>query len=244
MDPARYRECLDADFTRMREVVARDLSARVPSCPDWDVAELVRHTASVYLHKTVGMEHNAEPDEWPPPGINDEEPLALFDRAYAGLIAEFDKRDPAEPTGTWYDGDQTVGFWIRRMAHETVIHRVDAELALKEPIATIPDDLAVDGIDEVLITFLNFASVKWHAEFPGLDSCDGRAVRISDTWTLHLVPTGVTVDDAKDHDASVSGSPSAVLLWLWRRAGDDTVTMDGDPALVAKLRDLLFVATQ
>ena len=49
-------------------------------------------------------------------------------------------------------------FWIRRMAQETVIHRVDAELALGEPFAPIPDDLALDGIDEVLERFLAFGT--------------------------------------------------------------------------------------
>ena len=44
------------------------------------------------------------------------------------------------------------------MAQETVIHRVDAELAAGEPIAPIPDDLAVDGIDEVLERFLAYGS--------------------------------------------------------------------------------------
>ena len=42
-----------------------------------------------------------------------------------------------------------MGFWFRRMAHETVIHRVDAELAAGLPTAHVPDDLAIDGIDEV-----------------------------------------------------------------------------------------------
>jgi hypothetical protein len=30
-----------------------------------------------------------------------------------------------DPAGSWYTPDQTVGFWIRRMAQETVIHRID-----------------------------------------------------------------------------------------------------------------------
>lgn len=34
-----------------------------------------------------------------------------------------------------------------------------------------------------------------------------------------------------------------MLLWLWRRAGDEVVTIDGDRALVAQLRELLGAAT-
>jgi hypothetical protein len=50
--------------------------------------------------------------------------------------------------------DQTVGFWIRRMAQETVVHRVDAELAAEVAPGAIPDDIALDGIDEFLIAFI------------------------------------------------------------------------------------------
>src|SRR5258705_13012736 len=51
--------------------------------------------------------------------MNDEPPLELLDRAYAALSAEFAARRPEDHTFTWYDPDQTVGFWIRDMAQET-----------------------------------------------------------------------------------------------------------------------------
>ena len=244
----RYVECLGADAARLRDVAERDLTARVPSCPDWDTAELVRHTGLVYLHKVNAMRTGAGEGPWPPPGTESEEPLALFDRAYKELIAEFDAREPSEKTPTWYDDDHTVGFWIRRMAQETVIHRVDAELAQSESLAPIPEDLAVDGIDEVLVAFLSFASVKWHSEFPGLEACDGRTVAIradGSAWGARLTPEGVIVSAGVDSAAAtISGRPDDVLLWLWRRADDGVITTSGDATLVAKLRELLGVATQ
>ena len=36
--------------------------------------------------------------------------------------------DPAEEAWNWSD-DHTVGFILRRQAHEALVHRVDAELA-------------------------------------------------------------------------------------------------------------------
>lgn len=47
MDTARLLECLDTDVARLREVAARDLSAPVPTCPEWTVEELVRHRVVV-----------------------------------------------------------------------------------------------------------------------------------------------------------------------------------------------------
>ena len=243
MEFARFRECLAADYGRMRDVVAGgDLKRPVPSCPDWDAAELVRHTAAVYLHKTIGMREGGEPDSWPPPGIDDEEPVALLDRAYSELNAEFDAREPGEKTGTWYAPDQTVGFWIRRMAQETVIHRVDAEQAMGEPAAPIPDDLAVDGIDEILVCFLSFATTSYNTYFEDLKAADGRAVRVSANgagWNARIATDGVHISRDGDAAATVSGAPADVLLWLWGRAGDDAVAWDGDSALIKQIRALI-----
>jgi uncharacterized protein (TIGR03083 family) len=249
MQPARYLECLAADAARMRDVAARDLSTQVPSCPDWSTADLVRHTATVYLHKAECMRQNAFPKPWPPPGLASEEPLALFDRAYADLLHEFDVREPNEATVTWYPPEQTVGFWIRRMAQETVIHRVDAELAQGDGPTPIPADLAVDGVDEVLERFLAYQSTTWRSEFGELlDDCDGRAVRVNAgdrSWLARLAAEGVSISASDDGAAaSVSGAPDAVLLWLWRRAGDDTVKLDGDASVRRKLWQLLGATTQ
>jgi uncharacterized protein (TIGR03083 family) len=243
MEFARFRECLAADYARMRGVVdGGDLKSRVPSCPDWDAEELVRHTGMVYLHKVEAMRTGAGEGEWPPPGTENEETLALFDRAYKELNAEFDSRSPEEKTGTWYDPDQTVGFWIRRMAQETVIHRVDAELAMGAHIAAIPDDLAVDGIDEILVVFLSYATTKYTQYFEDLKDADGRAVGFAangTTWNAQISTDGVHISKDGGAAATVSGAPSDVLLWLWGRAGDDAVGMDGDTTLIKQIRTLI-----
>src|SRR5690348_15307024 len=97
MENTRFLECLDADYRRIRGVVPGCLSARVPTCPDWDVAGLVRHVGAVYLHKIECMRAGGPLETpWPPAGLDDEEPVALLDRAYSALVAEFIARDPAE----------------------------------------------------------------------------------------------------------------------------------------------------
>ncbi len=62
MEYKRLLECLDADATRLREVAATaDLTATVPSCPDWTMADLLRHVGAVYLHKVECMRLGAHP---------------------------------------------------------------------------------------------------------------------------------------------------------------------------------------
>jgi uncharacterized protein (TIGR03083 family) len=248
MEKSTYLDCLEHDYQRLREVGPGGWSSPVPSCPGWTMADLVRHVAEVYLHKTEIMRTGANPEPWPP-DLSGEDPVAALDRAYAGLVAELTARKPDEPALTWYGPDQTVGFWVRRMAHETVIHRIDAELAAGADLAPIPEALALDGIDEVLVCFLSFASHAWHEYFTEhLAGAGGQVVSVeagARGWSVRLTLEGVDVTPGGGAaGARISGAPTDVLFWLWRRAGDEAVRHDGDPALVARLRALLGPATQ
>jgi uncharacterized protein (TIGR03083 family) len=246
MESKRLLECLEADYTRLREVVqGADLTAVVPTCPDWTVDDLVRHVGTVYLHKVECMRLGTHPDPWPPAALADEESRALLDRGYSALAAEFSSRASESPAFTWYGPDQTVGFWIRRMAQETVIHRVDAEFGAGVATAPIPADLAHDGIDEFLVAFVEYGTQTWADEFTELlGPADGRSVRVETpdaAWLITLTPEAVHVrtSDVDGADTVVRGEPADLLLWLWNRADDDVVTASGDPDLPAYLRKVL-----
>ncbi|MEV6210227.1 maleylpyruvate isomerase family mycothiol-dependent enzyme [Kitasatospora sp. NPDC051914] len=254
MDNPRFLACLAADFARLRAVAAADLSGAVPSCPGWTVADLVRHVGGVYLHKTAAMREGVEPEQWPPEELAEEEPLALLDRAYAGLTAEFGARRPEDPAGTWYAPDQTVGFWIRRMAQETVVHRIDAELGTGQPVAPVPADLAVDGVDELLKVFVAYSVAEWGDYFTdALAGSPGRTYLLRTegaAWLARSGPGTFTVADGAGDgsaDVTVSGPPAALLRWAWNRedpAGPSGVAVDGAPEAVAELHRCIVTATQ
>jgi uncharacterized protein (TIGR03083 family) len=251
MEPTRFLDCLAADESRLRDLGSRDLTAAVPTCPGWTVADLVEHVAMVYLHKVESMRRGGVSESSWPPDVSGEEPLALLDKAYDSLVAEFAARDVTDgPAGTWYDPDQTVGFWIRRMAQETVIHRVDAELAAGEPVAAIPDDLALDDIDEVLVVFLSYGSRKWHDYFAEQLPAIAETVLVTTAdrgWLVRLDADGVSVEAAlatAEAQATVGGTPQEVLLWLWGRGAEDSVQRSGDGSVLGRLRRLLKTATQ
>jgi uncharacterized protein (TIGR03083 family) len=258
MENSRFLECIASDYGRIRAVVPGNLDRLVPTCPEWTVADLVQHVGTVYLHKVATMRAGAAPSPWPPPGLNDEEPIALLDRAYAELMAEFNRRDPEDFSSTWYDPDQTVGFWIRRMAQETVIHRIDAELAADSPIAPVPDDLAIDGIDELLKTIVAYDVKKWpedHAET--LTESPGRSYTIRTHGVEWLVGTapgsfsvgggpGMTPATFTNADTTITGTPTALLRWAWNRTtpGEPpAITIDGNPDLT-EFRRCVVIATQ
>jgi uncharacterized protein (TIGR03083 family) len=243
MDRERYLELLAADGALLRTAAERDLSAAVPSCPGWDVRDAVRHTAEVYEHKIACVElGGAKPDPWPPEWSPTSDSLAWFDDAHHRVIEMLRTTDPAAPSWTWLPDDQTAGFWLRRMAQETAIHRVDVELAFGA-VTPVDRELAVDGIDELL--YLMVAGDWTGDEQPDLVGTAAVATP-ERTWTIRMVEDRVDVDegDGADASATVMAEPAPLLLWLYGRAPDDVVTVSGDPAQASRLRARLAVATQ
>src|SRR5205085_308477 len=86
------------------------LDARVPSCPEWDVRELVRHAAGVH-HWAAAQVGGRRTDEiegdlvdivggWPP----DDELLDWAAGKHAALVRTFEEADPEFGYFTWFEG--------------------------------------------------------------------------------------------------------------------------------------------
>jgi uncharacterized protein (TIGR03083 family) len=252
---------LSVDFTDLRRrlndeyalmlAAARvaDPAAPVPTCPGWTADDLAHHVAQVYLHKAEAIRLRAWPQPWPPERGPESAAVTLA-TSWAALTAQLDARDPSDPAKTWYEPDQTVGFWIRRMAQETVIHRIDAQLAAEQPVTPIPADLADDCVDEVLTVFLDHGSKAWTDDFAGaFDVVDSRMVEIASparSWLVVATGSGVDVTDSAQGTpaARVEGDAESLARWLWNRGGAGGVTVSGDESLVDQLRRLLSRATQ
>lgn len=132
-------------------------------------------------------------------------------------------------------------FWFRRQAHETTVHRHDAQEAVGEAAAIDPV-LAADGIDELLTVMLPRAAERF-----------GDPPRLPAPLLLHATDTGhrwLLDPDPGDHGpgvsrpdrdappaaARLSGPADRLLLSLWRRVDPGAaVTVDGDPAVVDAL---------
>lgn len=254
---ARLRERLGEEFRLLRvAVTAADRGTRVPSCPDWDVDQLAHHVAGAYLHKVECIRQGKFPEDWPPETL-DPDPVAVLDEAFAALTEAFDEHRPGDPAATFLEADQTVGFWIRRMCHETVVHRLDAELAAGLEFAPVPADIALDGVDEFLGLFMGAATRQWTASYTEvLDGADPRPLAIAaagEAWTLTTSGSGVEVSRGsaptdnpmlENPAAVVSGEPTEVLLWLWGRAADRAVRREGDAVLIDQLQALRDIGTK
>ncbi|MFI6480832.1 maleylpyruvate isomerase family mycothiol-dependent enzyme [Nonomuraea sp. NPDC050663] len=240
MDAPRLLACLQSDYAALRTALAAaPPTAPVPTCPEWTAADLSDHVAHVYLHKVEALLSGGPPHPWPP-----SDPVDL-EESYVALLTELTSRSPGEKAWSWYPPEQNVAFWIRRMAHETVIHRIDAELAAGQPVSPVPDDLALDGIDELLTAFLAFSATEWPEEMNEVPVVPGEGVLRagSQAWTITLPGALVQPGTSPSARATVTGSPEGVLRWAWGRGGDG-VAVSGDAAWVDGLRRCLAVATQ
>ncbi|WP_246210035.1 maleylpyruvate isomerase family mycothiol-dependent enzyme [Nocardioides piscis] len=155
LDPDLYVEHIRNESARFREVLAEcDPAARVPSCPDWSAADLLWHLTTVqWFWTTVVVDRPSEVDlagEPSRPGTHDEA-LKMYEHWSHALTAALDGVPPDDEAWTWSSDpdDHTVGFIMRRQAHEALIHRIDAELAAGTE-SELDANLAADGVEEVL----------------------------------------------------------------------------------------------
>lgn len=253
----KLRARLDVDFRLLRAAIAAvEPAAVVPSCPDWTADQLAHHVGQTYLHKVECIRQGRFPENWPPEGLNPNA-VEFLDEAHAALVQCFDEHQPPDFAATWQSTDQTVGFWIRRMCHETLVHRVDGELVAGLELAPIPAEVALDGVDEFLSLFIGYLSTDWPEHFgPALAEADERPVTViarDRAWTLTARPEAVEVlSGTAPNDnpllekpaATITAEPGNLLLWLWGRLEDRAVHREGDEQLLAQFRAVRDLGTQ
>ena len=231
------------EAARLGEVGRMGLEAPVPSCPGWTVDDVLRHVATVFVHKVEVLRLGALPDPWPP-DFTGRDTLEWYDEARAAIVAALEKAGTSLETWTFNPADSTSGFWYRRMALESVVHRIDVEQAhdVVTPIAT---ELALDGIDELLYPNLGG---PWWEEGDTAHPIDA-TVRITAegrSWTISADSTSITVAQGAEGDAAAElfGPPEAVFLWLWGRTDSSAIQSAGDETVVREFRARVAESTQ
>ena len=242
-DHARHCLALAAEVGRHVEAVTgADLARPVPSCPGWDVAELVRHIGTVHRWAERMVRDGATERLAPgrldlglPPDANGLPGwLGVGGEA---LVATLGEADPDATMWVW-GADPHVRFWSRRMLHETTVHRADAELAFDRDPA-IDGDTAADGIDELLD---NLPCAAYFAPKVTALRGDGESMQLEATdaevgWLVRLEPDGFTwTRERADASVSVHGPVADLLLLLYRRVpvADARFACAGDIAVFTR----------
>ncbi|MEE4492044.1 maleylpyruvate isomerase family mycothiol-dependent enzyme [Streptomyces sp. BE230] len=133
-----------------------DLDVTVPTCPDWTLRELAVHlggaqrwAGEIVRTRATGALAEEQVPAFTPDGDDPAVLDAWLADGAAGTAEVLREAGPGLSAWSWYERDQSAGFWARRMAIETVVHLADAALAAKVPYTMSPE-LAADTIDEWL----------------------------------------------------------------------------------------------
>lgn len=227
---------LETEGSRLRDVARIDLSAAVPTCPGWTQTDLLIHVGTTYrwgtrhVDELAGDKLDRGDIEGPADG---EDVTAWFDAGLEDALLTFARADQDAEVWT-YGSDSTVRFWPRRLLHETLIHRWDAQRA-RAAAEPLPVELAVDGIDEFLDVRVMTPGVLGEAEsILHVRADDGNA-----DWSLDPEYDDELGRGFAEGDAHLVGPASDMLLSLWRRIASDAVRWDGDRAAIAEWQERL-----
>ncbi|MFB6612879.1 maleylpyruvate isomerase family mycothiol-dependent enzyme [Streptomyces sp. NPDC056367] len=196
--------------------------APVPTCPGWHVADLLRHTGAVHRWAAgyVG-EGRLEPVGFPEaPELAGGELLRWFREGHAALVRTLTEAPADVQCWTFLPtaAPSPLAFWARRQAHETSVHRLDAESALGVAYSPVDARFAEDGVDELLTGFHARPRSRVRTAEPKVVRI--RAADTGASWTVHLsaeparTVRGTTEEPA---DCEVTGTASWLYTALWNR---------------------------
>jgi uncharacterized protein (TIGR03083 family) len=266
MEVTEHIEALQRDGELLAAAAERaGLDAAVPSCPGWQVRDLLRHLS--YVHRWAAgyvVEQRAQRLPSRPSeaellagGPPDAELLDWFLAGHKALVTALRAADPDMTCWAFLEAPSPLAFWARRQAHETGIHRVDAELATGQPVTPVAAEFAADGVDELIMGFFgrDAAEMTEEQRAGGRQSVLVRSTDTGEAWLIELTEDGklaVSVRRGEGQARSESGQcalagPAAGLyLLLWNRAAPAAagVQVSGDRAVLESWQNGMCVTWQ
>lgn len=238
METSEFLRTLDREG-RLLAAAAEEAGtdAKVPTCPEWQVRDLLRHTGAVHRWAAAfvadGHTEGRAMDE--PPDLDGTELVAWYRDSHRHLVDTLAGASPDVECFAFLPAPSALAFWTRRQAHETAVHRFDAESARGGTPTAIATDFAADGIDELLRGF--HARPRSQVRTSTARVLRVRAEDADAVWTVRLSqePPVTTRDAALDAECELSGAAEQLYLALWNRLPVPSVT--GDQALAALWRE-------
>jgi len=191
---------------RLAEASRRDPSRMVPQYPDWTLADLASHTASV-LGRTLSICRELPQERISAPRLPKErDPIDWFEETLEEMIEALSEADATSPC--WAFGpNQVLGFWETRMLIETGVHRWDAEQVFGDP-EPLHRRVAEAGLDE----FVDL----WFPQLGDVETLTVSATDVGRTWTY----------GEGEPKSTVAGAVSDVYLRLISRPSTVEIPQD------------------
>ena len=246
-----------AEHTKVVETEAQNFAAAarrgaweapVAACPAWNLRDLVRHLGEIHLWAaanvaqrpgaTIDLDDRSElATSWPDLAVfwpNDDDLIDWYLQTNANLVHALESAPPDLQAETFLPAPSPLAMWARRQAHETSIHRYDAEKVTGETTEFDPV-LAADGVSELLYAFYADVSRPERKAFP-LDRDHTIHVHAHDTgndWFMTIGHRSITRGRAGvPVDLTLTGTASDLYVALWNRGNDSTIAATGDHHLL------------
>jgi uncharacterized protein (TIGR03083 family) len=237
MESSEYLAAVRRDTDAFLAAAAAGLDAPVPSCPDWDVRALLVHLGGVHRWVTKIVREEAQArlprDSTPAP---DDDPIAWLAAGADALLDVLKSTAPDVAVWNWAGAPEVASFWSRRMAHETAVHRWDAENAQGKAEPLGPPTLAADGLAEMVDTVLpRLAGAR---ELSVRGSLHLHCTDTPGEWLVNV--TDGVVQASPEHgkgDVALRGPASDLWLAVTNRAPLDGIDVFGDQKLARDWMD-------
>jgi uncharacterized protein (TIGR03083 family) len=226
-----------------------DLTVPVPSCPGWNVGQLLRHLGggqrwAADLVESLAPRPTSDQHFRDLSAYTHEDPAVVGPWLTEGAARLAGALRAAGPgTGLWTPvPGGTTDFYARRFMNETALHRADATLALGGRYV-LAEDVALDAVDE----WMELGSLPMHFDVhPRMRELLGpdRTIHLHATdtapdaaaeWVVDLTGDAITWRRAHEKSAvAVRGPLTELLLTIYKRRGpqDGTVEVLGDANLL------------
>lgn len=234
--------------------MASTLDVPVPTCPEWTLRDLVHHVgegrrswAATVAAGPAATSRIRPPTDGDAAAPREPEALDTWLAASSGLLLDaLREAGPERGCWTWWGDSQsprTCGAVARHQLQEIAVHTYDAQLTVGAPRA-LPDDVALDGVEEFLFTCCATTS-PWPHEPAVVDyeATEGRSWRLrvsADGARIARRPEaggpGAANDGRETVDARVSATASEIVLAaFYGRRPLEGLTIEGDRRVIDRL---------
>lgn len=221
MNHVEHCHALDVEVVRFSKVMSALAPGHdVPTCPGWTVLDLAEHLGVIHrwAEELVRLRSPVRIPRGAPTTLRGDVNPDWINEGGAVLVSTLVAANPDDEMWAW-GLDQHVRFWSRRQLHETLVHRMDLELAARlDPVAE--PVVAIDAIDEYLSNIekvgrhsTELAALRGHGEKLAFRVRDSQSL-----WVITFDEGGFNLSRTEDaFDAALVGSPVDLLLAILRR---------------------------
>jgi uncharacterized protein (TIGR03083 family) len=237
---------IEAEGARIVKALEVNRDGRVPWSDEWTVATVAQHVGGVHHVVAKVIEDRPVGDfglfsSMDRPDREDAGLGTWVAEGTAALAAQLRATDGAEECWSWWPEGGNAGFWQRRMAQETLVHRWDAELGAGVTGDRMEPAVAADGIDEYLDVFVAVTRMLHSA--PAGPSIHFHCTDTDGEWMLELPVGGerVLTREHRKGDVALRGPAEDLLLVAWGRVSPGAAGIDvvGDAAVLEQWSELL-----